>query len=82
MSKAPSVMVCPRCKVRAFTKLITAGVHSSGGRAPGNRVQYPVYNPCLPIAAGEKPGGPSQIVHSKRDLAEKCARAGLVADQI
>jgi hypothetical protein len=57
-------------------------IGSGGGFNAGTRVSYPAYNPCLPVAKGEKPGGPSQIVHSHQDLVNKCAKHGLAIDQL
>jgi len=69
-----------RCPMDGSTsrRIISANVQFNAG----TRVDYPVYNPGLPVAPGEKPGGPSQIVHSRQDLVEKCARSGLEFDKL
>ncbi len=79
MSKAPSVVKCPRCHERTLGKTISGVAVTAGTVVPGLRVEYPVYNWQLPVEPGQKPG--QQIVQSRQHLRELCARHDLRSDQ-
>ena len=86
ISKAVAKTDCPACGALAtFDKVIVGylggsrDVVPSGVVIPGCRVQYPYYNPQLPVMPGQKPG--EQIVTSRQHLRELCARHDYRANQ-